>query len=185
MSSSDNPPENKDSNNNITLPKVEEPGKESLIVEEPEAVGDQKDMAKHFNEMMGKLGDEYFDRVTKLAEQDTYTLEFKLPTGKKIKNPVTDVEEDEYSGWENKTIRKGKITAEEYKNIEILRGRYNKEKDQEKNAELFSKLYHYIAYVYFSMKYEDIKRANWDMLKPILDSANFATVYSMKKPMQK
>jgi hypothetical protein len=153
---------------------------DSLIVENEQADIPKSETAKHFNEMMSRLGDDYFDRVTKLAEQNTYSIGFKIPTGKTIKDPITDEDILEYSGWENKTYRRGRITAEEYKKIEILRGKYNKERDQEKNAELFAKLYQYIAYVYLGMKYEDIRRADWDELKPVLDACNFGTVYSMK-----
>jgi len=167
-------------------------GTESLLVTTPTLTEDEqelsalartqnRDLGKNFNKMMSELGDDYFNYVVKLARQQEYTLTLKKPTGRKTTDPVTDEEVDEYIGWEQKTYKRNKITTEEYNKVETLRALYNKEKDAEKIAKILGKMYRYLAYIYLGMTEADFKRADWEEIKPTLDSCNFGTVYSMRQ----
>lgn len=161
-------------------------GDQRLMSEQQQQRGEQqqqsqRDVGKNFNIMMSKLGDEYFNFVMKLAKEDKYTLTLKKPTGRKIKDPLTDEEVDEFIGWESRIYNRHRITTEEYNKIEALRGKFNKEKDDvDAIADILAKMYRYLAYVYLQMPQEDFLRADWEEIKPVLDACNFATVYSIR-----
>lgn len=125
------------------------------------------------------LSDDYVKRVIKEAEKTTFTLSLRKTTGKKIKNPVTDEEEDEYRGWETKEYDRSKISPKEWENLDKLRALYNKEKDAEMIPTRLGKIYEYAAHVYLGMPYEDYVRSDWDEIKMTIDACNFRTAYAL------
>jgi hypothetical protein len=165
---------------------------EVLTVQPDPALGDtemrqqsaqqQRDVAKNFNIMIGQLGDDYFKLIHKMAKWEEYTFTLKKPTGNKVPDPLDETQMiDEFSGWEQKTYKRLKITTAEYQKIESLRGEYNSLKDDTKAiAAVLAKMYRYLAYVYLQMPYSDFLRGDWEEIKPALDACNFSTVYGMR-----
>lgn len=163
---------------NEALPDVESIDR-TLVTPETEA--SKASWKDHFSKMMDELSNDYMTRVMDLANQDSYSVSLRIPTGNKIPDPLDEnLQVDEYKGWETRTFKRGRITTADYNKVEKLRASYNKDKDPERVADTLHKIYQYLAYCYLEMAAADFKRSDWDELKPILDGCNFKTVYSLK-----
>jgi hypothetical protein len=125
------------------------------------------------------LGDDYLKRVTDLAKKQAFTISLRKPTGRKIKHPITEQEEPEYKGWEERNYERGKIASPDWHMVEKMRAQMAKEKDQEKVMEMMAKIYEFLAYCYLGMPHDEYVRTDWEELKPIIDACNFRTIYSL------
>src|SRR5215510_7461135 len=100
---------------NEALPDVESIDRTVVTPETEAAKASWKD---HFSKMLDDLSNDYMTRVMDLANQDSYTLSLRIPTGNKIPDPLDDaIMIDEYRGWETKSYKRGRITTQDYNKV--------------------------------------------------------------------
>lgn len=140
----------------------------------------QSNWQDYYTKLLKNFESDYSKRLIKLAKQDSYSVSLRIPTGKKIEDPLDpDKKIEEYKGWEQKTYERQKIASADFKRVEKLRAEYAKIKDPDKVVEMVARMYQFLAYCYLAMSAEEFGRTDWDEIKPILDACNFRTVNSL------
>src|SRR3712207_6724445 len=120
------------------------------------------------NELMLERQIRVAEAARRALEEDRgrFTIRLKIPTGKKVANPLggEEMEEFEEGKHETKTYHFHKITANDWNLYMIRRGELNNESskpleqaDQTKIADLNNRIYEYLAWKYLGIKHEDRK----------------------------
>jgi hypothetical protein len=146
----------------------------------PEIQQAQSGWQEYFQKIVGDVQNDYAKLIIEYAKKDQYEISLRMPTGRKIPDPIDPTQMiDEFKGWTKKDFKRCKITSADYARLEKLRADFNKEKDPTKVADMLARIYQFLAYCYLEMPYEEFIRADWDEVKPILDGCNFRTMYGI------
>lgn len=122
------------------------------------------------------FNEEHWINIAELAKREEYEVHLKKWTGKKIKNPFTNKEEEELSEeTEMKNYARFRITYRDWKNLEAARLRLESIRDPKDAMEIMFKVYEYCAFLYFHMSADELMRSDWQYMKAILDACKFAT----------
>lgn len=162
----------------VTLPIVAEDNPENKTPEQQAKETEEND---YLEQQRKKYEDLYNKRIVEGTGKQKVVLQLRKPTGQMIPDPLDDNKQiPEFKGWEPKEFKKTVISSNDFKIIEKLRGLWNKERakediDVEKIADSMEKMYKYIAYAYLGMSAEEFSRADWEELRPVLDSCTFKT----------
>jgi len=180
----------------MVLPEVKEEGKQQPPqVETPKAqitaVAAEGEELDYLEQQRKKYEDAYNKRIVEGVKTESVTLSLRKPTGNQIPDPLDDAKMiDEFSGWENKTYSRNRVSSQDFKIIEKLRGEWNRLRtppldangdpqpdklDPGKIADAMEKMYRYVAYTYLGMPAKDFDRCDWEELRPALDSCTFKT----------
>ena len=154
-----------------------------------EIIDQAEDTVQSVNELRGeweryyaRQGHARMQKITTLAGQESYDILLQVPdpTAKPMINPFSGKPEKVFKDeWKTENYRRHKISQSNWLLVEKARARFSREKDPEKKADLYSKLYEGLAFLYLKMKPEDFRRSDWEEMKLILDACNHRTIYGL------
>lgn len=111
------------------------------------------------------------------ALKDNFTIWYAKPTGRTIRDPFGDQEEEIVPGTRTLT-RNDNITQGQYQKYQMMAAQaqdlINEGKTVESNK-MFFKRYQYMAWLYFGMQPNELKYVKWDEFRSILDGCEMRT----------
>jgi hypothetical protein len=134
-----------------------------------------KAFVKEFQQRWGahyaQLADLRRKKIAELAGQSYYDVSLLEPTGKKVFNPLTEKEEDEYEdSAKPRRFNRKKVNQKNWSLLEQMKAKYANEEDPEERARLYDKMYQGMAFLYLGMSPDEYARTDWEEISLILQA---------------
>jgi hypothetical protein len=135
--------------------------------------------ASAIKDYFNKATEDYLQLVTDLAKRNEFVVHVGVPSGKKVTDPITGEKVDLFDKFEVVEVTRRKINQRDWKNLEVLRGREQKEQDPERKSELTALISECSSLYFLGLTKDQWLRADVEELKPVLEACMFRTQYSL------